>query len=234
LIKNIFSRSKIKLIVTDIDATITDDRRRIDLDAISIIRRLTSKGTPVLLASGNAHPVVMYLAKFIGLDTPIVAENGGVVAWERKDILETLGRRAAAGEFIEILKQRYEIRPLPSDAWRRSEYVLERNFDIHEAARLAGAKGLKIEDTKFAYHISQQHVRKAEGLKRALELMGMEFSQVLAIGDSQNDVEMMERSAVAGAVANATQEAKNAADYVSPREFGEGFADIIFHFFPDL
>lgn len=226
--------SKIKAVATDIDATITDRRRRIDLGAIGTIRRLTSFGIPVILASGNAYPVVMYLAKFIGLDTPVVAENGGVVSWEKKKIIETLGERAAARKFMQILEEKYSLVHLTSDAWRKSEYVLERNFNLSEARELARKFHLKIEDTKFAYHVSELHVRKLGGLERALELMGIDFSNVLAIGDSQNDVEMMEKSAMAGAVGNATPEVKQVANYVSPMDFGDGFVDIIEHFFPHL
>lgn len=228
------SLANISVVVTDVDATITDQARRIDLDCIEIIRRLRLAGIPTVLASGNAYPVILYLAKFIGTEAPVVAENGGVVAWEKKGIKRVLGSRERPMKFIEELKGEYELRPIKSDVWRESEVVVERNIDFYRLSESALAFGLTVEDTKFAYHISLPHVRKFTGVKEALKLLGIEPVNALAIGDSQNDVEMIRECGVGAAVANSTDEAKAAADITSERPFGRGFVEMIGHYFPRL
>ncbi len=217
----------IKAVVTDIDATITDKHRRIDTGAIELIRVIDSKNSPVILASGNAYPVVMYLAKFIGLDNPIVAENGGVVAWEKKGILDVLGDRGKLDKFMKDIFSNYQVSTLPSDAWRMSEYVLKRNMDFEILNKEARMNGFKAEDTNFAYHISQIHVNKLRGVEKALGILDIPLENVLAIGDSHNDVDMIKSCGIGAAVNNAVNEAKQVADYISDENWGGGFQDII-------
>lgn len=225
---------KLKAVVTDVDGTITDRKRKLDIDSIKIIRDLGVKGIPTILASGNAYPVVLYLAKFIGTDAPVVAENGGIVAWDGKGIKKVLGSREAPRIFAERMEEKYPIRYLASDAWRESEVVIERNIDFHELSALAEKNGLKMEDTKFAYHIAQPHVRKLSGVREALTLMELAPRDVLAVGDSQNDMEMIKLCGQGAAVANATAEVLDIADYVAARSYGAGFVEIIHEFFPEV
>jgi len=225
---------KLKAVVTDVDATITDSKRKLDLGSVKAIRDLGVKGIPTILASGNAYPVVLYLAKFIGTGAPVVAENGGIVAWESKGIKKVLGSREAPRIFAERIEKQFPIRYLPSDAWRESEVVIERNIDFNMLSALAEKEGLKLEDTKFAYHIAQPHVRKFGGVKEALELMELTPRDVLAVGDSQNDMEMMKFCRQGAAVANATREVLDIADYVASKKYGEGFVEIVRKYFPKV
>lgn len=225
---------EIKVLVTDIDATITDDERRISLPAIKAIRELKDHGIKTVLATGNAYPVVLYLAKFIGTGAPVVAENGGVVGWEERGIKEVLGSRSASLELTRKLEKRYGIGYLRSDAWRESEVVIDRSLPYSLISALAKENGLKVEDTKFAYHISEPHVKKIEGVRRGLSLLELELDDALAIGDSQNDEEMLRLCGIGAAVANATPGAKSAADHISREPFGAGFVEIVKWYFPDL
>ncbi len=226
--------SNISVVVTDVDATITDNFRRIHLESIRMIRVLKEMGIPTILASGNAYPVILYLAKFIGTGSPVVAENGGVVAWEERRIKKILGCREKPLSFVKDLKKEYQITHLESDAWRESEVVITRDMDYENLRSRAAVRGFKVEDTKFAYHISQPDVRKAAGVQIALDLMGLVASDALAIGDSQNDIEMCGICGQGAAVGNATHEMKAAADYVATSSFGAGFVEIIKKFFPQL
>ena len=221
-----------KVLVTDVDATLTDDYRRINLESISLIRELKEMGIPTILASGNAYPVILYLAKFIGTGSPVVAENGGVVGWGEKHVKRVLGSRKKPLAFVEELKKEFQITHLESDAWRESEVVITRDMNYENLSVLAAGRGLKVEDTKFAYHISQPELRKAVGVLVALDLLGLEANDAIAIGDSQNDVEMCEMCGQGAAVANATEEMKKAADYVAHKSYGAGFVEIIRKFFP--
>ena len=67
-----------KAFITDIDGTLTDDRRRLSMHAVEEIRRLVDAGIPVVLASGNTVCFIDALSKMIGTSGDIIAENGGV------------------------------------------------------------------------------------------------------------------------------------------------------------
>lgn len=55
---------------------------------------------------------------------------------------------------------------------------------------------------------------KGEGIKRFCNMMGVSLSDVIAIGDSDNDVTMLEIAGLGLAVSNGTQSAKAAADRI--------------------
>ena len=69
----------IKALVTDIDGSLTDSKRRISTRAIEALRVLEDRGICVMLASGNVLPLAYGLSSFIGISGPVIAENGGVV-----------------------------------------------------------------------------------------------------------------------------------------------------------
>ena len=57
-------------------------------------------------------------------------------------------------------------------------------------------------------------VDKGLGLKKLAAHLGLDMSQVMAIGDSGNDVDMLREAGLGVAMANATEDAKAAADHV--------------------
>jgi hypothetical protein len=59
------------------------------------------------------------------------------------------------------------------------------------------------------------------------ELMGLEVSDFVAIGDSVNDVEMLDVAGFSVAVGNADSVTKNAADHVTGTTYGDGTAEAI-------
>lgn len=56
---------------------------------------------------------------------------------------------------------------------------------------------------------------KAKGICRLLDRYGLDISQVIVFGDSENDVDMLTQAGLGIAVGNGTSEAKNAANYVT-------------------
>ena len=68
----------LKALVTDIDGTITDHRRRISTPAIEALRVLIDAGIEVVLASGNTVCFMDGLCRMIGTNGTIISENGGV------------------------------------------------------------------------------------------------------------------------------------------------------------
>ena len=77
--------TEIKAVVTDIDGTITDKDQLIDVDIIMALRKVQAKGIHVCIASGNVVPVAYAVSNYIGLRGPVIAENGGVVSYKKKN-----------------------------------------------------------------------------------------------------------------------------------------------------
>lgn len=68
---------------------------------------------------------------------------------------------------------------------------------------------------------------KAEALRRMGELLGIKQEEMMAIGDSPNDIEMLKASGVPVAVGNAEDEVKEKACYVSADNDNDGVAEAI-------
>lgn len=79
--------------------------------------------------------------------------------------------------------------------------------------------------------IMKPTVSKANAMLKLAEIFGVEQKDVLAIGDSGNDVSMLKAAGVGVAVANATPAAKAAAKYFVVSNEENGIADAINKFF---
>ena len=75
--------------------------------------------------------------------------------------------------------------------------------------------------------IGGEGVTKARGIAHLAALLGVKPSQVLAIGDARNDVEMLEWSGVGVAMGNAVAEAIAVADHTTATNEEDGLALVI-------
>ena len=75
--------------------------------------------------------------------------------------------------------------------------------------------------------ISARRADKAYGVRRLCEKYDIDRTQVLAIGDGQNDMRMLHFAGVGVAMGNATDEVKDVADVVGPTNDEDGVAEMI-------
>lgn len=78
--------------------------------------------------------------------------------------------------------------------------------------------------------IVAKNINKETGLKKLCRLCGTEPEYVLAVGDNENDLEMLKAAGVGAAVANASEAVKQTADYVCGREYTDGVIEAICKF----
>jgi hypothetical protein len=76
------------------------------------------------------------------------------------------------------------------------------------------------------------HPQATKGLALAqlAECLGIEREEVIAIGDNGNDIEMVEYAGLGVAVANATDELKAVADYITEAPISKGVEEVIQRF----
>lgn len=215
-----------KAVVIDIDGTLTDMQRRLDLRAAAAIRKLT---VPVILASGNEPGFVKCAAKLIGTSDIMIAENGGVVSMGFDGPVHVSGNKARCQEVLEILGEHFDLEELDG-AERRSEVALRRNFDIDAARQVlvdGNIRGIELVDTGFAVHIKGVNVNKGTALVMIAEMMGLNTGDFVAIGDSANDIEMIRAAGLGVAVGNAHPTLKDAADLVTTGWYGAGVLEAL-------
>lgn len=215
-----------KAIVIDIDGTLTDESRRLDLAAAAVIRELD---IPVILASGNVLCFVKCTTKLIGASDIMIAENGGVISLGFDGPVYIKGNRARCVQVLEMLRAHFELEELDA-ADRLSDVALRRNFDIEAARHILANKEIRdveLVDTGFAVHIKSIDVNKGTALLEVAALMRLDAGDIMAIGDSVNDIEMLRASGLGVAVGNANPALKSIADMVTSGRYGAGVVEAL-------
>jgi phosphoglycolate phosphatase (TIGR01487 family) len=222
---------KIKAFAVDIDGTITDSKSRLEFDAVSEIRRLEENGYPVILTSGRSFYSVAPAAMYIGTCGIVVAENGATIG-KHSDITSILGDKRKALKGLKILKRKLadQVKLLPTLP-RFSDIVLDRTFDVKVGNEILKEAGLDVHllDSGFAYHLINGKVDKGVGLKKAAELLNVDYREIVVIGDGLNDIDMFKVASYSIALANAPKELKEIADYVTSESYGKGFCEAVHH-----
>lgn len=75
--------------------------------------------------------------------------------------------------------------------------------------------------------INASGVSKARGLRALCDALDIDMSECIAIGDAQNDVEMLKAAGLKVAMANGSDEVKSLADVIAPNCDSDGVAAII-------
>lgn len=69
----------IKMVATDIDGTILGESFKFTPAVIQCVKKLTDSGIKVVLVTGRMHLAAQKLANILGIDTPIVSYQGGMI-----------------------------------------------------------------------------------------------------------------------------------------------------------
>ena len=94
-----------KLIVSDIDATLIDSEFRITEYNKEMIRRVRDAGIDFMLCTGRIFGSARPYAKFLDLNTPIIASNGAItMEWKsRRELFGTPMEPELCAEIFDIL-----------------------------------------------------------------------------------------------------------------------------------
>ena len=221
-----------KAVAVDIDGTITDYNKKLHLEAILALRRLEEAGIPIILATGNVRAITYGLWRFIGATGPMVCENGGVVwhpEWD-EPIIRADGARAreCAREMSNQIN--IDAEGITTNAWRESEWCLFADEDLDSVNSWvlnSEYSDLSVVRTGFAIHIMEPHLSKGEGLKVALQQIGIDAKDVLAVGDAPNDIPMFELVGQSVAVGGCFDSLAAVASVVSPYPHGDTFTPLV-------
>lgn len=87
--------------------------------------------------------------------------------------------------------------------------------------------------TSHSLEINASGVSKARGLKALCERLGIEMYECIAIGDAENDKEMLASAGFKIAMANGSDKVKSIADVIAPDCDSEGVASAVEQYFLD-
>lgn len=142
---------------------------------------------------------------------------------EGRDYIDLTGIEA---KFAENLAE--EVKRTGSVKLMAISYDEKKILDLEKKLRENYGEKFNITRSK-PYFLEVMHgkANKAEALKVVAEHYGIHKEEVLAVGDSYNDIEMLRWAGIGVAVGNAPQLVKEAADYVTFSNEEEGVAWIL-------
>jgi phosphoglycolate phosphatase (TIGR01487 family) len=223
-------RPALRAVVTDIDGTLTDATRRLNLRAVELLRRLEDGGVPVVLATGNVLPIALAIHRSVGLTAPIVAENGGLIYRRVRgvDRVERLARRSVAmAAYRKLRREGIPVRRLFTDRWRATEVALEPSASVRAVRGALAGTEVTVEATGYALHLMERGAGKRVALGKALGPLGLSLSDCVVAGDGDNDVAMLRAGGFGVSFPNGSARARAAARYVSRRPYADGFVEAL-------
>ena len=229
---------QIRLVMTDVDGTMTPDGGPLSPVVLEAVRRLEEAGIMVGLVSGRTLNGLESLAQDLEISGPIIAENGGVAKTKGKLVDLGYSRQPA----IKALKKLKRLFPA---AIKEREDNKERLVDVVFWSHGVETEELRrhLDDTElldsgYILHLQQKGISKGETLMELLGEIGdgsLSPAETMVIGDSATDLSLFELFPHSVLIINPRlpveqrQVLQPAARYASELPFGEGFAEVAWH-----
>ncbi|MDI6601601.1 MAG: Cof-type HAD-IIB family hydrolase [Thermoanaerobacteraceae bacterium] len=82
--------------------------------------------------------------------------------------------------------------------------------------------------------ITAAGVNKGAGLRELIDFLGIKKDEVIAIGDSENDIPMLKMAGIGVAMENARDDVKEVSDYITATEDNDGVAKALKYFIMEV
>lgn len=86
---------------------------------------------------------------------------------------------------------------------------------------------VNVKTNGFAYDVFPSNTDKSRGIQAVLDKQHLNWDQAVTIGDSTNDLHMLEKAGLGIAMGTAIDQVKEAADYVTTSVFDDGIANAL-------
>lgn len=235
-----------KLIALDMDGTFLTEEKTISEENRKWVNQAIEAGVTVMFSTGRGVQNISPYVEELGLTSPMVAVNGGEV-W--KSPQELLSRTPLQTSWVQQLHQMaleydvwywgYTVGGLYNkDKWTsdlESEQWLKFGLFTEDHVKLAEIRGkleqwgnLEITNSHVSnLELNPRGISKASGIREVCGLLGVKMEEVIAMGDSLNDLEMIRQVGLGIAMENAQEELKREADAVTASNEEDGVAKAI-------
>lgn len=260
-----------KMIVLDLDGTLTNDKKEITPRTYNALIKAQNKGVKVVLASGRpTYGIVplanqLHLAEYGGY---ILAYNGGKILNCATD--ETVFNQELNPALLPLLHDEAKVAGMEILTYqgngiaatkKQNKYVLHEafinkmhveeyddfknqvEFPINKCLIVGDPKPLHelelklldIFDGKLSVYRSSGFflecvplgIEKSHSLDILIRSIGIKREEIIAIGDGYNDKGMIEFAGLGVAMANASIEVQDAADYITYSNEEDGVAHVV-------
>ncbi|MBS3681709.1 HAD family phosphatase [Ornithinibacillus massiliensis] len=237
--------SDIKLIALDMDGTLLNKVHEVDVRTKEAIQQALTKGVHVVLSTGRSLGTCYPYAEELGLTSYLVTCNGGEIWTMKKELLE---QHLLETEVVEKIWNLGE--GLGLHMWMTSTegfFIGERPDNLYDyqwlkfgvdsenpdklaqvVKELSYFADLEITNSlPTNIEINPKGVSKAKALHRVCNEIGITIDNVMACGDSLNDIKMIQEAGFGVAMGNAQEAIKKVANYVTDTNVNHGVAKAI-------
>ncbi|MEX2460122.1 MAG: Cof-type HAD-IIB family hydrolase [Paenibacillaceae bacterium] len=237
---------KYKLVALDMDGTVLNDEQQISEANRQAIHAATEAGVIVMFSTGRGIHSAKPFIDELQLQSPIITTNGSEV-WKAPGVLHKRHQMEA-----KWIQQMHQI-AIEHDSWYWAYAIegvynrdnwpgdmdtidwLKFGFYTENIEKLAAIR--QELESWDVFEITNSHpcnlemnpvgVNKASGLFDVCHLLGIDMSEVIAMGDSLNDIAMIRAAGLGVAMGNAQDELKRAANVITASNVEDGVARII-------
>jgi phosphoglycolate phosphatase (TIGR01487 family) len=213
--------SPFQMLATDYDGTIATDGA-ITNETEKALLQAKEAGFLLALVTGREFDDLLRVCQQIKIFDLVVAENGAVLYFPVREHIEILASPPADNFILQLIHRNIPFsrgRVIVSVQSRYEEQVCS----LIDKLELP----LYIIRNKDAAMILPLEVDKAKGLGKGLRRFRITNHQVIAIGDAENDLALLQFAGFRVAVANADDVVKNVADWVTYKSSGDGVTEFI-------
>lgn len=213
---------KIRAFATDFDGTIAS-HGVVFPETYEAMRRARDAGMLLILVTGRELSDFQLLQTDLSIFDLAVVENGGVLYDPQRNRTTMLAAPPSEAFVAEL--ERRGVSPL-SVGLSIVATVEPHEVTVLEVIRDLGLE-LAVTFNKGAVMVLPPNVNKASGLLAAINLLGVESSEVAGIGDAENDHAFIDKCGISAAVANALPKLKEHADIVTEGAEGAGAVEFL-------
>ncbi|CAI0409538.1 unnamed protein product [Linum tenue] len=236
-----FYKPKFKYIFCDMDGTLLNSKSQLSTTNANALKEAMSRGVKVVIATGKARPAVINILKTAGLADKdgIVLEASPGVFLQGLLVYGRQGREIFRRNLDPGVCREAEVMPSVEDLIAAAD--IQKMLFIDTADRVAtelrpywseaaGELANVVQAVPHMLEIVPVGTSKGSGIQILLDHLGVKAEEIMAIGDGENDIEMLQLAALGIALSNGVEKTKAVADVIGVSNDEDGVADAIYRY----
>ncbi|MDQ0217770.1 HAD family phosphatase [Peribacillus cavernae] len=236
---------EIKLIALDMDGTLLNEEGKVSDGNRTAIKEAEQKGVKVLLSTGRAYASCSEIGRSLELSSYLVTVNGSEIYDNNGELVERNIVQVELIQWMWDLSQKHKTsfwatssdqvwrgempEDIPSYEWLKFGFDIEDDTIREEILTLLKENGgLEISNSSPTnIEANAVGINKAKAIEKVCGFLGIKMENVMAVGDSLNDIAMIKESGLGVAMGNAQDIVKETADWVTDTNRNDGVGKAI-------
>ncbi|MEH6957137.1 Cof-type HAD-IIB family hydrolase [Neobacillus drentensis] len=242
---NFINDVDIKLVALDMDGTLLNNKGQISEANRQAIQAAKDQGVFVVLSTGRSITTCREHADSLELNSYLVTVNGSEIWDEKRELVERNLVKSDLVEWMWGLTQQHNTKfwaistvrnwhnEMPEDLhtfeWMKFGFNIDDDATRALILNELQAKGeFELSNSTLKnIEVNPTGINKAKGLGIVCSRLGLDMKNVMAVGDSLNDLAMIKAAGLGVAMGNAQDTVKESADWVTASNEEDGVAQAI-------